>query len=277
MFAFIPTLDVAHLCQAQGSAACLCDTNFIIVSTSRCWNFFLTNCARLKANMATAEVLNTVELIESILSQLPTLDLLISQRVSSRWRDVIKKSKKLQTALFLSPSLDVGLKREKVYLCCKFSRLMRLAHVNLTELAIPLPLPVYVDGDSDEAYTITENPLLPVLFKESAYASSKLWMTQEIAKADESASWRAMYISSPPILDMRFVAAYETPDGDVKEMSEVMSCETIGITIGEFVQRILDITAGDKLLCVEITDKQAWNPRSYSNLGLSFGSFAAWS
>ena len=48
-------------------------------------------------------VFETTELLESILFQLPTRDLLLGQRVSKRWQAVIGISRKLQRALFLEP------------------------------------------------------------------------------------------------------------------------------------------------------------------------------
>ena len=53
---------------------------------------------------AAACVLDTVELFEAILVCLPAKELLLTQRVSRRWRDVIGRSIKLQRALFLEPN-----------------------------------------------------------------------------------------------------------------------------------------------------------------------------
>ncbi|KAK5723107.1 hypothetical protein LTR17_013977 [Elasticomyces elasticus] len=48
-------------------------------------------------------VLLTTELLEPILSQLPMKDLLLAQRVSRKWRDVIMQSKEMQQKLFMLP------------------------------------------------------------------------------------------------------------------------------------------------------------------------------
>ncbi|KAK5705727.1 hypothetical protein LTR17_021415 [Elasticomyces elasticus] len=48
-------------------------------------------------------VLLTTELLEPILSQLPMKDLLLAQRVSRKWRDVIAQSKEMQQQLFMLP------------------------------------------------------------------------------------------------------------------------------------------------------------------------------
>lgn len=52
-------------------------------------------------------VLNTSELLESILVYSSTHDVLFHQRVSMQWRDVITGSLKLQQKLFLKPNTDI--------------------------------------------------------------------------------------------------------------------------------------------------------------------------
>lgn len=47
------------------------------------------------------QVFDTIELLEMILYKLPIRDLLLSQRVSCRWKQVIEGSIKLQQALFI--------------------------------------------------------------------------------------------------------------------------------------------------------------------------------
>lgn len=53
---------------------------------------------------AVACVFDTVELFEAVLVCLPARDLLLAQRVSRRWQNVIAKSTKLQRALFFVPN-----------------------------------------------------------------------------------------------------------------------------------------------------------------------------
>lgn len=55
---------------------------------------------------ALACVFDTVELLEAILVCLPSKELLLTQRVSKRWRYVICGSIKLQRALFFEPEED---------------------------------------------------------------------------------------------------------------------------------------------------------------------------
>ncbi len=49
------------------------------------------------------KVSDTYELLEMILVRSSTRDILLSQRVSKQWKEVIENSKKLQQALFMSP------------------------------------------------------------------------------------------------------------------------------------------------------------------------------
>lgn len=51
-----------------------------------------------------AQVLSTTELLEMILLQLPLKDLLLAQRVSTKWKAVIDASPDLQKALFFQPA-----------------------------------------------------------------------------------------------------------------------------------------------------------------------------
>ncbi|KAF2091927.1 hypothetical protein K490DRAFT_61373 [Saccharata proteae CBS 121410] len=56
--------------------------------------------------MATEAVLQSVELLEMMLYELPMRDLLLAQRVCTRWQAVILGSKHLQRALFLEPTAN---------------------------------------------------------------------------------------------------------------------------------------------------------------------------
>ncbi|KAK5119520.1 hypothetical protein LTR85_007620 [Meristemomyces frigidus] len=58
---------------------------------------------------ASARLASTPELVEMILLQLPLVDILLAQRVSRIWHNVIQGSAKLQRALFFKPATDKGL------------------------------------------------------------------------------------------------------------------------------------------------------------------------
>ena len=52
---------------------------------------------------ASTKVLNTVELLELVLLELPVRDLLLVQRVCCTWHSTIENSRLLQQALFFKP------------------------------------------------------------------------------------------------------------------------------------------------------------------------------
>ncbi len=53
------------------------------------------------SNSAAQSVLNTVELLELILEELPNIDLVIATRTSNLWKNVVDGSMTLQKKLFL--------------------------------------------------------------------------------------------------------------------------------------------------------------------------------
>ena len=62
-----------------------------------------THLQDLSTSGSTEVVYNTAELLESILHNLPTKDLLLAQRVCRQWKQAIERSPKLQRALFFLP------------------------------------------------------------------------------------------------------------------------------------------------------------------------------
>ena len=67
-----------------------------------------------RTRLAREKALQTPELLEHILFQLPTKDLLLAQRVCKFWQANIKASKKIQQALFFRPA-DGGPVEYKVW------------------------------------------------------------------------------------------------------------------------------------------------------------------
>jgi hypothetical protein len=69
------------------------------------------NSDRIAQSSAVDRLLNITELVESILLQLPCLDLLRAQSVCRSWHAIVNGGRRIQTALFLKPSgpvLDKG-------------------------------------------------------------------------------------------------------------------------------------------------------------------------
>ena len=61
-----------------------------------------------KVTATVACVLDTTELLEAILAQLPPIDLLRLRRVCRRWKNVVQESTLLQRKLFLEMKLMNG-------------------------------------------------------------------------------------------------------------------------------------------------------------------------
>lgn len=128
-------------------------------------------------------MLHTVELLESILYELPTRDLLLAQRVNKQWQAVVGSSKKLQRALFFAP--------------------------------VSGP-PLEVDGIDDGEYWLTswtrggvktdckplQNPLLGTLFRGFGRTVDQIVITLsgELSPCwlRQHASWKRMLSTQPP-------------------------------------------------------------------------------
>jgi hypothetical protein len=59
------------------------------------------------------QLFDTTELLESVLLELPTIDLLFAQGVCKRWKQVIERSRRLQQALFFKSTT-----KHPVNWCC---------------------------------------------------------------------------------------------------------------------------------------------------------------
>lgn len=140
--------------------------------------------------LVSAKVFDTYELLEMILYELSTKDLLLSQRVSKLWKAVVDSSAKLQQALFFQP-IPGG------------------------------PLGPGSSGLSE--FRALKNPLLTRIFQnfdrfgsegfqsdniEGSLGPPDLWgpgpRPEEIVWRGESASWRRMQPCQPPIRNCFF-------------------------------------------------------------------------
>jgi len=64
---------------------------------------------------AAGRVLSTYELLENILLHLPLRQILLSQRISKSFRDLVQRSPNLRRVLFLKPVSDDVVNFEKVH------------------------------------------------------------------------------------------------------------------------------------------------------------------
>lgn len=156
---------------------------------------------------STAEPLQVVELLELILLNLPMRELLLSQRVCRRWKDVITGSQALQRALYFLPEPDVechspSFTGKPISSYFRPNRLLEDAFWN--QFDIP---PV-----SDESCIPHQ--------KLRCYCSATVRLRTFAAEWHESmkyeeASWRRMLITQPPVCSVSVDSCFRiAPDYD---------------------------------------------------------------
>ncbi|KAI9372309.1 hypothetical protein BJX61DRAFT_508003 [Aspergillus egyptiacus] len=138
---------------------------------------------------ATNKVLSLAELLEQILFNLPQRDLLLAQRVSGRWRNIIENSPPLQKKLFFQPSR-----------ICPLPRGDENEHVEINPLVDEL-FPMFT------AINVL-NPWFNCMDDDFDYQSTGVcairnqgWYqceTRRKAFLRPEASWRRMFVSDPP-------------------------------------------------------------------------------
>ncbi|KAK5680168.1 hypothetical protein LTS10_007095 [Elasticomyces elasticus] len=193
-------------------------------------------------------VLLTTELLEHILSQLPMKDLLLAQRVSSEWRDVICQSPLLQQQLFF-----LARREEFVWnLTLPDAKtgsghtLTRLSANTYHRTPDSYPNAIHA-GDSNEMtvqlidmYNLFDSALnvdkgLP---PDTLELNCKL-----LAFSRPTASWRKMFITQPPTHSISTHFEFE----DLKIIEKDLVCPS-GVTMGDIVKSIEEAAAtGDEL------------------------------
>ncbi|KAK3724392.1 hypothetical protein LTR37_001016 [Vermiconidia calcicola] len=128
------------------------------------------------------KVLSLVELLEPILAQLPTHDLLRAQKVCRTWKATIDKSRRLQQALFFAPA-------------------GKPLRANVLEKWA-------VGATSASAPKVLQNPLLTRFFH--AFSTSRR-ANNDVSRAffSPTASWRKMLISQPPVINLQRYITYD--------------------------------------------------------------------
>ncbi|KAK3628704.1 hypothetical protein LTR56_015665 [Elasticomyces elasticus] len=192
-------------------------------------------------------VLLTTELLERILSHLPMKDLLLAQRVSPKWRDVICQSPLLQQQLFLP-------RREEFVWNLTLADAETGSGLTLTRLSADIyhqtpdncPNAIHA-GDINEM-TVQLIDLYNLF--ESATASHKSpppdileVNCKLLAFSCPTASWRKMLITQPPTHKISTHFEFE----DLKVIEKDLVCSS-GVTMGDIVKPIEEAAAtGDEL------------------------------
>lgn len=160
---------------------------------------------------ACERVLQTAELLEAILLELPMVDLLLAQAVCKTWQDIIQRSTPIQRALFLAPPsqpqsiayLDWRLDDKSYY---EFrSPYLKLGDHLRGETLTGRPKPYASHWGRTRydigRYRVFVNPLLakvfPVLRASGLYDPDEDIMSRK-GMGHPKASWRSMYFTQPP-------------------------------------------------------------------------------
>ncbi|KAK5119233.1 hypothetical protein LTR85_007847 [Meristemomyces frigidus] len=213
---------------------------------------------------ATARFFATTELVEATLFSLQPRDILLSQRVSHKSRDVVAGSQKLQNRLFLPSTLSKPLKR---------------IYKTMGASVLPIPEPLYVTNDEAETQMeIVENPLFVTRFdKDSVYDEEEKAARKQIlfkttdALLDQDASWRKMYRTSPPVPHVSYKATHVSASGMKKRDTGKREREVSrasGVRLGDLVGDILKLNIGGKggAYYVNIVTRDLWKKRGGKGL-----------
>ena len=142
----------------------------------------------------------TTELLTSILRCLPTKDLLLSQRVSTKWRAVITESLELQQALFMIPEEPTT---RWLYERVNFLQTDKLSRVDPT-----LPLGGIHNGSHImdcgrlNGLLFKQNRFWPLPERAKNYAQASFHAILPLPAGGPEASWRRMLITQPPLYDL---------------------------------------------------------------------------
>ncbi|CAD0106613.1 unnamed protein product [Aureobasidium uvarum] len=162
-------------------------------------------------------VLETPELLEMILAELPPCQLLISQRVNILWHDLISNSPQLQQLLFMRPSWPKA-KPFDSHLSCEANRPSQRPRNNMMLRKVlggryPTFTPRVTSQKDEEEYadkgveSPDANPNDHSSISRSVKSPSSYWTCDELPSNDaavlyEKASWRRMYLCQPPCTEL---------------------------------------------------------------------------
>ena len=166
------------------------------------------------------------ELVELIMLHLPVRDILFSQRVCSKWKDIIAESPDIRRALFLPPHEEVTVAQLQIkleHIPKKLAKEKMPDYSNLRLLANPLPRPYWFQESTPKGLPtgILVNPLLARFVtwmvadgREGAgrctvYGRQCIALHPDRARGDvlrnspATASWRKMLLMQPTAVPLR--------------------------------------------------------------------------
>jgi hypothetical protein len=197
-----------------------------------------------------------LELLETILSYLPTLDLIVATGVNMTFRNLVQNSPTLQSKLFLRPT---NKPREFV----KLQDDCKVAVAAQKDFDHGF-LPYNKDDPAQQDLTYEIAALCPLLIPqadyesdgESAYGGSRVVCLSRLAPLAEH--WANMYLTNPPSTEVRFDLTYH--GGYARQYSVAerynVSCET-GVTLASLLDVIY--LKGD----IVVEREPGWWPHRY--------------
>ncbi|RMY13919.1 hypothetical protein D0867_07300 [Hortaea werneckii] len=197
-------------------------------------------------SQASRRALDTPELLEAILYQLPLRDLVRAQLVCRQWQTVIDHSKKLQRALYFEPVVW-----DLVALCKEPGGRMCYDH--------------WVQaGDSERCVTVYENPILSLVMKSLLPVTRTRSLLAQLPGCWQrrEASWRRMLVTQPPFRAAVHVYRHGSPGISNKVLygqvpvNDVAQC-TLG-HIADGLEQQLQAFGGHYLLSCEVPGWLEW-------------------
>lgn len=174
--------------------------------------------------LASAKTFDTYELLESILLHLPLSDLLLSQAVCQRWRDLHADSCRIQTALFKKP-----IDKDPIHVYRDSDRDDDNNEDVDYDLFLALTDIEWPHTQSRPQRKPTFNPFLPKLVDGNMFANPSLDRAKDKTRSftNPQSSWRGMQMAQPAIAEVW--VGCSTKFGDPR-----------GITVGELTDFLSD-------------------------------------
>ena len=199
---------------------------------------------------AASKVFNTVELLESILLELPCKDIVLAQRVSKIWQGTVTGSLELQKALYFVPSQlpAIRLLPDGAPPATTLKRFRRKWEISLP----PDELTARDISGSIAKGQVTLNPLFTSLFSKTGDEYRFVYnRTNAVADIGDS-SWKNMYLTQPPCIEIMLHSQRSLPPHcqcepirhvsgriwmSLKAYTNTLSYGS-GVTIGDFVEHL---------------------------------------
>lgn len=224
----------------------------------------------MATNAAASKVLNTVELLESIILQLPCKDVVVVQRVSKTWIKAVAANAALQKVLGFvatekasNKSFSNGATPCMVFTQADVDGTNTNTYTSTDDVISDWYIPTIASSTSAQA-VFTEfaakdamiiNPLFPLLFslKKGGKAKPKsevIFCRPDSVANQGSASWKKMYLTQPPATEvnvcnvsgMKTIVPFAGGYQHVEVLDDTATVKKdAGVTIGHFVEHIKGI------------------------------------